>query len=270
MSISSFLNTAVADPKRELEAKLAEVEAAARLVSIATHLRPRLNTMIRWEEIQDKEKELVNGFVRLQDADSRTVLISLVVVCYGSLEDFVRELVERSVLAINTVGVSLDKLPDSVFDENIYRTGQVLQTVKNKKTNRKYDFIALAKRLGSHDEGSGTLLLNAECFSFGHAIVSPEGIENALARVGVSLDWDRFGANSMVRDVLGQTKTRDCAKAVRGTVEDLVKARNMVSHTGGLEGELTEEDVCRYARFLPPFCGVMVKEVGKQLDRKCR
>jgi len=269
MSISSYLDAAVADPKRELEAKLAEVEAAARLVSMATYLRPRLGAMIRWEGLNGSEKELLEEFIRLHDANSRTVLVSLIVICYGSLEDFVRALVERAVLAINATGIDLEKLPVSIFGENIYRTGQVLQTVKTQRTTTNYDYIALAKSLGSCDKDSATLMLNAECFSFGQPIVSPDGIENALARVGVSLNWDRFGADSVVKNVLGQSKTRDCAKAAKGAVEDLVEARNIVSHTGALEGELSEQDVCKYARFLPPFCGVMVKEVGKQLDAKC-
>ena len=269
MRISKYLEATVADPKRELAAKLAEVEAAARLVSVATNLRPRLSEMIRWDELKNYEKKLVGDFIRLHDANSRTVFISLVVICYGSLEDFLRELVERAVLAINASGSHVENLPVSLFEENIYRTGQVLQTVKAKRAESRYDFIALARTLGSCDRTSGSFSLNAECFSFGQGIVSPGGIENSLARVGVSLNWDQFGADAAVRSVLGEMRTRDCAKAARVAVEELVKARNVVSHTGGLEIEVGEDEVFKYTRFLLPFCGVLVKEVGKQLDAKC-
>ena len=269
MSISRYLESAVEDPKRELAAKLAEVEAAARLVSVATNLRPRLNGMVRWEGLQDYEKKLVRDFIQLHEANSRTVLISLLVICYGSLEDFLRELMERSVLAINASGTHVEGLPETIFEENIYRTGQVLQTVKAKRGQRKYNFIALARALGACDGNSGSISLNAECFSFGQGIVSPDGIESSLARVGVKLNWDRFGSDAAVRSVLGETRTKNCAKAARSAVEELVRARNVVSHTGGLEVEVDEEEVFKYTRLLPPFCEVLVKEMGKQLDAKC-
>ena len=266
MSISNFFESAVAEPLKELNAKLAEVEAAANFVTAAAVLRPRLGKIVSWERLQKYEKEIASDFIRQRDANSRTVFISLVVICYGSLEDFSREIVERAVGAINAAGDKVGTIPEAIFEENIYRTGQVLQSVRAKRTIRKYDFMELARNLGSCDMAGGLVTLNAECFSFEQGSASPDSIDSSLARVGVRLDWDRFGACSEIQNVLGESRTRDCANAAREAVENLVRTRNLVSHTGGLDIEVSEEDVLRYARFLPPFCGVLVKEVGKQLD----
>ena len=268
MRISDYLQREIVAPKRELDAQLAEVESAADLVSKAVSLRPRLNGMLNWELLAGDERRLATEFMELRDANSRAVLNSLFVICYGSLEKFVRELVERSIAAVNSGCRRIEEMPEFLINENIFRTGQVLQTVKVQKTSRSYDFIALADALSSCKVGSTEISLNAECFPFQHGIVTPGNIDKLLARLGVTLNWDRFGSDAEIRDALGEQKTRECSKAVNRAVTELVDARNIVSHTGGLELEKNVEDVRKYTKLLPPFCAVLTQEVGKQMDKK--
>ena len=268
MRISELLRREIAAPKQELDAQLAEVETAADLVSKAISLRPRLNGMLNWASLAKDEQQLATEFMGLREATSRAVLNSLFVTCYGSFEKFVRELVERSVAAVNSRCKRMEDLPECIIKENIFRTGQVLQTVKTQRTPRSYDYIALARALGACKVGSTEVLLNAECFPFEHGIVSPENINKLLERLGVALNWDRFGSNREIKDALGEQKTRECSKAVQKAVSELVDARNIVAHTGGLELEKNVEDVRKYTRLLPPFCCVLTNEVGEQMDRK--
>lgn len=152
--------------------------------------------------------------------------------------------------------------------ENIFRTGQVLQTVKSGAPCKEYDYFSLARTLGSCQVEGEDFALNATCFSFAQGIMSPDNMEKFLGRMGVDVSWDSFGAEGAIREVVGERGTRACAKAVRESMGFLVKGRNIVSHTGSLDGELDNETVLRFTRLLPLVCSVLVKEVGKQLDEQ--
>ena len=258
------------EPKRQLVAQLAEIEAIIRLISTAISLRPRLSSMLRWDSIVDHEQKLAADFMKNREADARTVLKALLVVSYGLLENFVKELVERAVQALNSGCKDPAKLSQSILDENIFRTGQVLQTVKtgSRTTGIEYDLSELAQGLTSCLPPNLPLSLNAACFSFGHGIVTPDNLDKLLDRLGVNLDWDRFGADTRIQKILGQTHTRDCSKETRRAVEALVRDRNIVSHTGDLNRDLVAEEVEKYTRLLPAFCEVLTVEVGRQMDKK--
>ena len=175
---------------------------------------------------------------------------------------------ERAIAAVNSGCKRMEDLPQFIINENIFRTGQVLQTVKAQRTSRSYDFMALADALSSCKVGSKGISLNAVCFPFEHGIVSLGNIDTLLKRLGVILDWDCFGSNAQIKYVLGEQGTRKCSKEVKKAVSELVDARNVISHTGGLQLEKHVEDVRKYTRLLPAFCSVLAAEVGKQMDEK--
>ncbi len=268
MPISSTLDAEIISAERELIAKLSEVEATIALMSASITLRPRLGGMLNWDSMQDYERELATEFMQLRDASLPTTLRSLLVVCYGSFEHFVRELVEKAVFAVSQQCDEIEDVSEKIRHENVFRTGQVLQSVKGGTTYREYDYIDLARTLGSCHEGGADFALNATCFSFSHGIMSPENMGRFLGRMGVAVDWDRFGAEGSIRELMGEQRTRACAKAVRESMEFLVKGRNIVSHTGNWEGELDDKTVLKFTKLLPPLCSVLVNEVGRQLDEQ--
>lgn len=267
MRISENLKSIIVEPRKELDAHLAEVETTAQLVSSAVVLRPRLGKMLNWELLGNYERRLANDFIKHHDGTIGTILVSLFVICYGLLENFIIELVERTILAINSECNDIEKIPRGIRDENILRTGQVLQTVNKEKSKPEYDFVELAQALGSCREKSSNFSLNATCFSFAHGVVSPYNIDKLLSRVGVILNWDKFGANVEIQSVLGNKRTRDCAKSLRSEVETLVRIRNDIAHTGKLDIDVGMNELLKYTKLLPPFCDVLVDEVGKQIDK---
>ena len=269
MSISSRLVAEIATPSMELEAKLAEVEATLSLVSAAIQIRPRLSRMLRWDGLGNYERQLTNQFVGVRDVSTRMVLTGLMVVCYGSLERFLKELVERAVSVLNEECAKLDELPAGIRQENVFRTGQALQTVKDPGNWAEYDYMGLAKSLGSCEDGSIDYSLNARCFTFAQKVMSPTNIDLLLERIGVRLNWDCFGRDDDIKRTFGQTRTRDCSKAVRESVGFLVRVRNVASHTGDLDVELEKQHIDMYVKLLPPFCAILVAEVGKQLEKRC-
>lgn len=253
MSISELLEVEVIDARRELEAKLADVDSTLHLLSTAIMLRPRLSDMLRWEVLQGYEQKLAEDFIEQRDASLRTASMCLLVVCYGSFENFLRELVEGAILAISSGCDAFEKIPERLRRENIYWTGQVLQTVKSTGARGEYDYTNLARALGTCVSGELKFSLNASCFSFSHGIMGPDNMERFLDRMGVRVDWDRFGGEEQMKDVMGERRTRDCTRAVRRTVESLVRMRNIVSHTGSFDADASTDQVSQYTKLLPLF-----------------
>jgi len=269
MRISEVLKAEIAAPKRELEANLAEVEATLQFFSAAMVLRPRLGAVLSWPERPGYEHTLAQEFMDKREASVSAFLLGSCVICYGSLEEFMRHLVERAVRALNSGCSDLSDIPESVLRENIFRTGQVLQTVKGGGVRKDYDYTELARALGSCSAGTVDFSLNEVCFSFSQGVMSAPNIESLLQRLSVRVDWDRFGENADIRKICGERKTRDCSVAVQRSVSALVNTRNVVAHTGGLDMEVRQEDIETYIKLLPPFCSVLIAEVGRQLDAAC-
>ena len=269
MRISEVFEAEIAAPKSELEASLAEVESTLHFFSTAMSLRPRLGAVLSWNNLPRYERKLAQDFMDEREASVRAFLLGSCVICYGSLEEFMRNVVERAVRALNAGCTDLDAIPEDVLRENIYRTGQVLQTVKGGLARREYGYTELARALGSCSAGTANFSLNEVCFSFSHGVMSPPNIESLLRRLSVSVDWDRFGENNDIRRVCGESRTRDCSIAVQGWIRSLVNVRNVAAHTGGLNIEVTQEDMETYIGLLPPFCSVLISEVGRQLDATC-
>ncbi|MDE0006172.1 MAG: HEPN domain-containing protein [Rhodospirillaceae bacterium] len=267
MRISEYFQKEIADPKRELEAQLRDIELSARFLSKAVALRPRLGRLVHWESIEVHERPLVSEFVRLRDANSRPVLNSLLVVCYGAYEKFIGELVQRLVEAVNQGCKRVDDVPATILRENVYLTGKVYQTVKGQKLLREYDYVALAKALGTCENESSEFVLNSVCFSFQPGIMTSSNLEGLLRRVGIGLNWDRFGSHNEIKGILGVKRTRDCSKALQSSLDELVRVRNIVSHTGELNLVRDVEEVDRYAKLLRIFCTVLASHVGSQIEK---
>ena len=268
MSISSTLQAAAKAPAEELILSLEDLSATTQLFARASRLRPRLNAMLRWETLQAEERRLVSEFIEYRDANEKIVSLSLIVVCYGLLEKFVRELLERAVAVINSELKIFDRLPKSLTNENIFRTGVALQSIRGTRSHLKFEYSLLARNLGTCAIGADSYVLNAQCFSFGHGILTPTSIDHLFQRIGVELDWDRFGANSKLKALLGEPRTRDCTKATRNFLEDLVTKRNVVAHSGGLEIVITDNEFERVKNILPIFCTILVEQVATQLQSK--
>ena len=270
MNISESLREQIKGPKRELDARLSEVETAASFLMTALRLRPRLGRTVRWDTIDQRDQSLAQRFLAFRDVNRDPLIASLLVICYGALEGYVCEMIERTVRTVNAVCESVDDIPKSLLMENVFRTGRAYLTAKRQRGHIEFDFPDLARTLAKCRPGNPEFVLNAECFRYEVGVVSPSNLSRALARLGVDLEWDSFGRDEHIREVLGFTGTRQCAKAMEKEVEDLVIDRNSIAHTGQTRTSRDFDDVRRYARVLPRFCLVLTEQVARQVDARLR
>ena len=267
MRISEYFQREIADPKRELEAQLREIELTAQFVSKAVALRPRLSRFLNWESIEAHDRPLVSEFVGLRDANSGAVLNSLLVVCYGTFEKFIGELVERLVEAVNQGCKRIEDVPTTIFRENVYLTGRVFQTIKGQEHLKEYDYLRLAKALSTCEKERTDFILNSECFSYQAGIMTSSNLERLLGRMGIGLNWDGFGSHEEIKSILGVRRTRDSSKALRKSLDELVRVRNIVSHTGEMNLVRDVEEVGKYAKLLRTFCTLLALHVGAQIEK---
>lgn len=267
MSISDELAGRMSGPKRALDARLGEAETAAKFVGTALSLRPRLGrAAIPWDSLSGEDRELTQRFLSARDVSADPLIPSLLVICYGAFEAYINEMIKRAADAVGATRTAIDKLPESLLVENVFRTGRAYLTAKAESAHKRFDFPALARALAACEPGNREFSLNAECFGYEIGVVSLENLRRALARLGVDLNWDSFGRDADIRRILGHDSTRRCAKAVETTVQDLVRDRNVISHTGYTHDTRDVDDICRYAQVLRRFCRILTDEVAAQMD----
>jgi len=268
VKISEHFQRKIVDPTKELEAQLSEIELIAKFVSRAITLRPRLNRVIDWDSVATYDRSLVTEFLDLRGANEGALLNSLLVVCYGTFEKFVVELIVRLIESINRSCKDIANVPISILNENIYWTGRILQTVKTQKNLREYNYVELAEGLSTCSVEKSKFTLNAACFAYEAGIMNSRNLEKLFGRVGVSINWDEFGTNDDLICILGASGTRDCSKKLRKTLDELVIVRNIVSHTGGQNIARDVNEVLNYTALLRTFCILLALSIGSQVDKK--
>ena len=82
-----------------------------------------------------------------RDVSGDPIVSSLLVICYGALEGYVSQMIERAVEAVGATCASIDELPESLLVENVFRTGRAYLTAKDGGGHRRFDFPALARAL---------------------------------------------------------------------------------------------------------------------------
>ena len=266
MSIFERLTNRVKGPQRELRTRLEEVELAARFVSSAVNLRPRLGKMLNWPVLGSYDRERVVEFSGFHEVNEAAVVSSLLVICYGTLEKYVGDLIEHSAYALGEACASVTELPESIIVENIFRTGRAFLSIKRNERSMDFEFASLAENVVSCELGKGAFVLNGLCFRYELGVITPENFDKGMGRLGIRVNWDRFGGDPEIKKVLGMTKTRECTKQLRKEIVALVRDRNAIAHAGCADSSRSVVDVCRYTRLLPRFCVVMTEQVGKEMD----
>ncbi len=246
---------------------VAEVRETAMFLSAATRLRPRLGPMLMWNGIDDGSKRLGQEFMNSRNTNDGVAYGAFFVVCYGALEEYLRDILTFAVEAINAASGSFDGLPPKLAEENVYRTGIALQSIRRPLAHTSYDFQALAANLATCS-GGDTFLLNASCFTTGHGVLNAENIAKLFGRISIEIQWDSFGRDQALRDILEETGTRECATATRAFLDQLASNRNRVAHTGGLASPPAIGELTNVIEFLDRFSSLLLEEVAQQLQKK--
>jgi hypothetical protein len=263
---SDILRKAAQIPFKELTAYLDEIEKCFMFMDDSNRIRPRLGGLVNWNNIDQDARNKVTSFIDQRDIRMEIFFHSLYVIVHASLELFTRELMEKSVIALNQSELAYSDIPESIQHEHIYHTGLVLQTIKKPLDHYTFDYDQLSKNLGSCFSDSKSCTLNSESFSFNIGTLTPINIERLFDRICIKIDWDLFGRNINMKKIFGVTSTRKCAKSIQEALKTMVRKRNRIVHTGGATLEVGRVELQQQLQFVPVFAEILIENIAKQID----
>ncbi len=254
----------ISNAQKEFEAAMDDFAATFLFVVSASRLRPRLNSILRWEIVDPEGKALVDGF--LKHASEETVIFrGLVVSVFGAFEELVRRILRDGILAINTRTSVYDAIKDHIRKGNVYWTGKALQTIYEPVDHLQLQFESLTRNIGTCFAGSQKSTLNADAFAIFLSIFSPQALSDALRRIGVKLQWDEFGRVVEFQEAAGQSSTRDTAKWVEESFKRFGQMRNKIAHTGSSGVLVSQSDFEQLLFFFRPFGRALIQIVEREL-----
>lgn len=257
-----------ADALRELDVTLGDVHSTLRFVKAAAYLRPRLGNMGAWDNLDADSMKAVQAYVSEKTFQPDTTFRGLYIVLYGALEQFTRRLIRDAVVVLDAAVGDFDDLDDRIKFQNAYRTGQALATIGDPPDHMVIDYEELCRRIGTCTTGSLSFGLNAEAFSLFYTNLTPARLEDVLKRLGIKTNWDIFGGDPALKQLVGCTGTRDAATAVKQRLSDFTKTRNRLAHNGSVGVTITDVDVEEMMGFLKCFARALADMVDKGLPRR--
>lgn len=255
------------DALKEFDLALDDLSSIFDFARLAIRLRPRLNSMLNWASMSAEEKSLANDFLKQRNADESLLYRGMVISLAGAFEQFIRRILRDSVLAMSGNGANYDLLDEGIKKENLYRTGLALGTIHEPLDYLELNYESLAKNLGTCFGGSPKASLNADAFTIFLSIISPKHLEEALRRIGLSLNWDDLGKVQEVQTALNRKGTRDTAKAVEAQLKQFGKMRNKIAHSGSSGLVISESDFERLLQFFRAFGRTLTKVVETGLSK---
>jgi hypothetical protein len=261
----------LADALREFESALDDFTGNLEFIRAAKQLRPRLKDMLSWATMDGEAKKLATTFMRQRNAEESVLYRGMVVSLSGAFEQFVRRVLRDSVIAVNVTGANYDRVHEGIRRQNVYRTGLALQTIFEPLDYLELDYEVLAKNLGTCFLGSERPVLNADAFAIFLSIVSPDKLVDALARIGIKMDWDELGSMQPIQKALEKDSTRETAKALQETLKQFGRTRNKVAHSGSGGVVVSDSDLEQLLRLFRMFsrglCAVVQAGVAKLIPK---
>jgi len=251
-----------------LDAYLQELAECLEFVRASTRLRPRLGEHVNWPGTGAAEKQLINSFLNRKTVREQLIYRALYVSTHAAFEQFVRDLVVTAADYICANIDSYENLWAELQSEHIYRTGQAMATVYQPLEHYDFDYEKLSRNIGTSVGGGGKFTLNSDALALVWGTFTPDNLDKVVNRVTVALNWDSLAKHGELAACFGDGRTRDLAKAVRASLELMVKNRNRIAHSTGIAAEVEEPQLREQIRFVRAFCHALATLMKSELTKK--
>ena len=239
--------------KRISLTEINEIQTCLNFIVTGTILRPRLGAILYSSSAQDYEKGLAEQFISFKDVESKIFLNSLLIATYGIYEKFIREICIASIKTINLKYKNYDELREKVRNQNILLTGKAFSSIFEPLDHFTHTYEDLVKNISTCTKGSCGYSLNSQLFGLYHNILNTENIERLFGRMDINVNWDEIAKNGSYETIYGQMKTRDTSNQIQLEIDNFVRSRNVISHTGPAVVDIPIGDIKRIIEFLKIF-----------------
>lgn len=244
--------------ERALNASLSELTDCAHFVDLSESLRPRLRQMLAWDTLPPDSKQLATRYMNSGRVPVKLVYNSLYVVAHATFEHFTRYLVEEVVQGIDAHAGSFETLDESLVKNHMAWAGQLLATIHQPLDYYNINYYELCRIIGTSYPGSEKVRLNPSVFSFNAGSMTVGNLEQLFGRVRININWDQFGRDRSLGQLMESTSTRETSKKVKEFLEAMVRLRNRIAHTGATISEVDLPILERQCSFIKSFFRILV------------
>lgn len=252
---------------KSIEASFNELGECARFMDLSEFIQPRLGKVIDRTAVSwgtDLQRKL-DTFLKLNPPQNVVICNSLFVVLHATFESFVRQLIEEAARILDAKAQKRSQMDERIIKNQMAHGGRILSSVYQPNDYLTIDFNDLCKTIGTMHSDSEKVKLDPVIFSFNAGSMSVENISRLFDRIQVSINWDDFGKDTILIQLLDTNGTRDVTKEVKDFVESMVKDRNVIAHTEPIvtriDSALLEKRNQFIVAFLKRLTGILIKRL---------
>ena len=210
---------------------------------------------------------MAEQFIALKDYNLEVGFNGMMISLTSSFEEFLRRLIRDGIADICKKITPYSKLKPRLQQHHLVSSGYALITLPNPPVESNYDYDLICQNLGNCHTNSENVTLNGNVFHSKLSSLTQKTINEALDRINISIDWNRFGQNAGLRKVLRVDGKRDGTKETIVWLDEFVKKRNRIAHTG-VVGYLTKQTEIEEAlAFFDAFAPVLADAVEDGLKK---
>jgi hypothetical protein len=223
--------------------------------------------MLGWDNMSGDAKSLAQNFIKQKSVEESSLYRGLLVSLAGALEQFVRRILRDAVLGINGATDNYDDLHERIKLQNVFRTGQALQTIFEPPDHLNFDYEMLGAKLGGCVKGSKAFELNADAFTIYVSSIAPPHLEEVLKRIGLELNWDHIGQDNDLQKFFDEKGAHSTGKAVQHFLAEVIRKRNKIAHSGSGGVAISDSEFTQTIKFFRFFSEALSKTVGESLAK---
>jgi hypothetical protein len=264
------MSTIFRDAEKEFLTAVNEVRNLLSFMKAASAARSTIGQLLdraNWSSFEQYPKSLAENFIAQKDYNLEVGFSGMVISLASSFEEFVRRLIREGIAELCKKVMSYDKLKARLRQQHLVSSGYALISLFDPPVESNYDYELICQNLGNCHSGSKSLTLNGNVFHTKLSGLTQKTINDGLDRINISIDWNRFGQNAGIRKVLRVDGKRDGTKETIAWLDEFVKKRNKIAHTG-IVGYLTKQSEIEEAlTFFDAFAPVFADSVEEGLMR---
>jgi RiboL-PSP-HEPN len=256
--------------QNSIEAELAEIGAFQEFVGSSGKVYANSGAILA-QIVGDADLRQLLLDLRKNQLQNLTLLHqSLYVHVWSSFEMFMRQLLTAYFHEFGSQKQDFDSYEKFGFArKNLKQTGLALQHIFENRPNLSVDFFEMAKNASTSVPGSTKVTLNIGAFSIFMSGPTPEGIKDALGRMGIDLNWDDLGRIPEIQKTLRTKGHRETAKQIQDFLKGASKRRNSIVHKSENIESITETDVTEAISIFRGLAKGLIDLAKDDCKRKC-
>lgn len=211
---------------------LSEVREYTDFVAASSSMRPFINSAVDRGKLYGDAPAIMNTYFAAK-CDSIKLSCNAAIIAVGSsFEEFVRRLLRDAVNWINESSRPYAHLDAHLVNHNIVVSGKALATLFEPPVEFEFDYPSLCVNLGTCGKDATAVVLNSDAFTFGITGVNVNGIDRALKRLGIEINWDHIAVLPALQEHCGTNTTANTAKYIKKYLSEFIIERNKIAHMG--------------------------------------